>query len=736
MFLLQISDLHDTMNIVSRFICALFPRIQGRKGVQMMKARRMPTTMLMTDMSSLYGYIYCMLVSEGLSGMPIYGGALYMVGRVTTVFAQSFSAEAVAYLPKAIRRLRIPLLILLLLVSIFLVVVYPMTFSTVQMWLIFSVVLSMQLRDSLCQRMGHLCLNGRMETSAFLCLSGALHGCMMALQALIMAVNLPISLSIPMMLGYFLCSIASFYATYSAYEKRAELPPVTQEEANLTVDTIRRANALTAFERLSIGLVTAMEMTLIVMYTFLATTAEQMLVRMALAVITTLVCQEVAEICLHRRERKRQSELITMLLLGMFLWLYGLWIFSRMLRSSSLDIPITYFCMALCSVGCEICSACLMRLEDPMNAVAAFASGQHLAGYRQMRLVSHETATLLGQMLALAALTVLCIVYGKQLPATPEKLIEGFQPIMVLPALMTVVAALLCVLRFPLSNRYMQKVLRFLHIREAGEENKALEKQLEDVVIKHHVQPLGIRFLMALLRPVFRHTVKGAENIHPDENNPIVFLCNHGEIYGPVAGMLFCPVPVRPWVISDMSIDPDEVAQYVYKYTFSQIKWLGPLRWQLSKLCGPLSVWAMKSVECVPVYRHKPRELTTTFRKSVEAMQAGDNLLIFPENPDANPNHPGYEHGRPGELFAGFTMLAQVYYNKTGKRCRFVPAIAHKGTRTLSFGTEIVYDPDRHPIEERDRIVAEASRQMQALYDREDELEKKESKLGRRHAKT
>lgn len=48
---------------------------------------------------------------------------------------------------------------------------------------------------------------------------------------------------------------------------------------------------------------------------------------------------------------------------------------------------------------------------------------------------------------------------------------------------------------------------------------------------------------MAVMRPFFRHTVKGAENIHPDDSNPLVFLCNHGEIYGPVAGMLFCPVP-------------------------------------------------------------------------------------------------------------------------------------------------------------------------------------------------
>lgn len=136
--------------------------------------KKPPTTLLLTDMSSLYGYIYCMLISEGLSGMPLYGGALYMIGRVTTVFAQTFSPEEAIYLPKALRWMRIPLMILLLLLSLCLVVLYPMSFGSTQMWLIFSVVLSMQLRDSLCQRMGRLCLDGRMEQTTFLCLSGAL----------------------------------------------------------------------------------------------------------------------------------------------------------------------------------------------------------------------------------------------------------------------------------------------------------------------------------------------------------------------------------------------------------------------------------------------------------------------------------------------------------------------------------------------------------------------------------
>ena len=357
-----------------------------------------------------------------------------------------------------------------------------------------------------------------------------------------------------------------------------------------------------------------------------------------------------------------------------------------------------------------------------MVQVAQFASRGETAGYAPLRAAQRQLALLLGEMLALAALTALCFIGGHELPRDMQQLAASFQPIMVLPALLTVLAALLSVLRFPLTNRWMDKLARFLRLKEEGGDNPALEKQLENVVVKPHRQPFGTRMLMAVLRPLFRHQLKGAENIVPDVNNPIVFLCNHGEIYGPVASMLCMPVPVRPWVISEMAVSKEEVSAYVYKYTIGPATWLGPLRWPLARLLGPISIWGMNQLESIPVYRNKPRELMTTFRTSVEALQAGDNLLIFPENPDADRDHPGYEHGGMGELYRGFVMLAQVYYNRTGKRCRFLPMYAHKGLRTLSFGTEIVYDPDNEPMAERDRIVEEAHAQMTALAEREDAL--------------
>ena len=185
--------------------------------------------------------------------------------------------------------------------------------------------------------------------------------------------------------------------------------------------------------------------------------------------------------------------------------------------------------------------------------------------------------------------------------------------------------------------------------------------------------------------------------------------------------MLYIPVPIRPWVISEISIDPEEMAQYVYQFTISRQRWLPEkLKMPIARLIGPISVWAMNQLESIPVYRNKPSQLMTTFRQSVEAMQAGDNLLIFPENPNAREENHGYERSGVGELFSGFTMLAQIYYHRTGKRCRFLPMFAHKNMRTMTFAPPITFDPDNDPMIERDRIVGYVTEQMTRISREED----------------
>lgn len=680
--------------------------------------------------SSLYAFIYCMMASQLLVDMPIFGGALFMCSRVAAAFYASFTRERSAYLPGKALAWKRGMLIMLLLLNLCVVVVYPIRLDSPSLWMLFALVLVMFVRAVVTWRLMRLSLHGGMEEKRFVTLLSLEQGLLLLIMAAIYLVNLPMDKALFMLGGYVLCAAVELYDQLKSrawQNSRDSAPPQVARE---TMQTLSRTNAYTTYEKLAALVQIAQEITLVLLYTFLAVTASDMLWYMVLALGCTLVVREGAEWVLGWREKHGKPNDPTYLMLaGLVVWLYGLIVFNRMLGGGAAGMAYVYICLGLCTAGSTMCSTCMGRMEQAMAAVARFTSGGEMPGFGRVREAIQEFATLLGQMLALATLTVLCFAAGKNLPRDLAQLADYFQPVMVLPAMLTVMAALFSVLKFPLSSRHMKKLGRFLRLKDAGGDNPALRRQLESVVVQRHSQPFFLRSLMALLRPFYRHELKGVENIVQDDENPLVFLCNHGEMYGPIVCMLYIPVPIRPWSISEMVMDKHEVADYVYKYTISRQKWLPEgLKRPIANLIGPLSVWVMGQLESIPVFRNKLRELMKTFSLSVEAMEAGDNLLIFPENPDGVEQGKGYERAGIGEMFRGFAMLAPIYYNKTGKRCRFLPMFAHKGMRTLSFGTPIEYDPDYPPNEERDRIVDAVTEQMKALAQREEALYQQKKK--------
>ena len=54
--------------------------------------------------SQLYGYIFCMLVSNALTDMPLFGGALYLCGRMILVSGWVFSKSSRKLLPGNARK--------------------------------------------------------------------------------------------------------------------------------------------------------------------------------------------------------------------------------------------------------------------------------------------------------------------------------------------------------------------------------------------------------------------------------------------------------------------------------------------------------------------------------------------------------------------------------------------------------------------------------------------------------
>lgn len=217
--------------------------------------------------------------------------------------------------------------------------------------------------------------------------------------------------------------------------------------------------------------------------------------------------------------------------------------------------------------------------------------------------------------------------------------------------------------------------------------------------------------VIGILRPFNRHTMVNLDHIHQDQDNPLVFLGNHAEIYGPIASALCFPVPVRFWVISHMMFRKQDVRKYLYENTFSKKTFLPVfVRKLLAHILGWLSVNIMSSLRAIAVYRDSTMKLRQTLRESVEALQDGDNLMIFPEHPEGK-----YVKNGISELSPGFLMLAEAWWKKSGKKLRIMPVYANRDKRTFTFGEEIQYNPENGYASEQERILREVYDQLLEL---------------------
>jgi len=157
--------------------------------------------------------------------------------------------------------------------------------------------------------------------------------------------------------------------------------------------------------------------------------------------------------------------------------------------------------------------------------------------------------------------------------------------------------------------------------------------------------------------------------------------------------------------------DPKKVRAYMYENTFSKKTFLPVfVRKFLAFFLGWMSVNVMNALRAIAVYRDSPMKLRQTLRESVEALEHGDNLMIFPEHPEDK-----YEKGGVSEFSPGFLMLAEAWWKKSGKKLRILPVYASREARTFTFGNEIVYEPENGFAAEQERVLKDAREQMLRL---------------------
>lgn len=199
-----------------------------------------------------------------------------------------------------------------------------------------------------------------------------------------------------------------------------------------------------------------------------------------------------------------------------------------------------------------------------------------------------------------------------------------------------------------------------------------------------------LRFLIWLF---FQKTrIHGAEKL-PDE--PCIIVGNHAQMNGPLVAELHLPGRKEIWCAGQM-MKRDEVAAYAFADFWSfKPKWTLPFYRLLSHLIVPLSVCLFNNAHTVPVY-HDAR-LRTTLRESLDFLDRGENLVIFPEH-NVPYNHIVYD------FQDRFIDLARMVYRRTGKALCFVPLYVAPALKLAQFGEPLRFDPAAPLDAERARL--------------------------------
>lgn len=644
----------------------------------------------------LFNYLYCLLASTVLVERPLLGGALYMAAQVTASGGRILRRDALKSLRPLPRISLILLAVLCLVLSLGLLLVYPFSVNLPHLWVLFAVIILVRSRFALVIRLHRYGARRSLTRVQRMVRLVELELVVAGLLAMILFLSQPTDTSWYLLGGFILTSMLEGYAITAS-------PVVQHESATPTdpaseTDALSKVNAVRTFRVASSITLTALQVSMILIYTLIAVTAGDLLLCMGIAFVFTYIPCRITQRVLHS-PRNQDRDPTNVLLVGLSLWLASLVTLAQhLMRTPGIW---AYATLAGCTAGTTVALSALRKLDSNMQEVVAFATGSRPG--HSLELVREAQASLsgmVGQMIALIGLSLL-VFFTESVSAIS---LQTLQPSLLIPAAVLVLAALLAAFRLPMDKQVAQKLHRFLLLKDNGETNLPLQKQLEDRIVKVNHRHYGIKLIMLVLRPFFYIKLQGKENVHLDQDIACVFACNHGELYGPIVTNLYIPYSFRPWVISEMT-DKDEVANYIYTFTIKRQRWLPErIKLPLSKMLAPFLAWIMHSIESIPVYRNDPRKLILTLRASAAAMEAGDNLLIFPENPNPQGEQQGYLQDGIGEFFSGFVTVAQLYERRTGKCAQFYPLYADKKKRLLTFGQPVRYNPDNAPADEQIRI--------------------------------
>jgi hypothetical protein len=110
---------------------------------------------------------------------------------------------------------------------------------------------------------------------------------------------------------------------------------------------------------------------------------------------------------------------------------------------------------------------------------------------------------------------------------------------------------------------------------------------------------------------------------------------------------------------------------------------------------APIAVIVFNNANCIGVY-HDAR-IISTFRETVDTLQRGGSVVIFPE-------HDPPRNNILSDFQDRFVTVARQYARRSGKALRFVPMYLAPALKTMYLGEPVVFNPDAPPKDECRRV--------------------------------
>lgn len=203
------------------------------------------------------------------------------------------------------------------------------------------------------------------------------------------------------------------------------------------------------------------------------------------------------------------------------------------------------------------------------------------------------------------------------------------------------------------------------------------------------------RLIRALVQ--FFYPKTAVEYLHEIPNEPVIYVANHAQMHGPIACELYLPGQHCTWCAGEM-MQLQTVPDYAFRDFWSHkprySRWFFRL---LSYMIAPLSVVVFNNANTIGVY-HDNRILST-FRQTVQHLQQGCSVVIFPEcDTPANAIVNAFQER--------FVDVAKLYYKRTGKEVLFVPLYIAPKLGTMYVGEGVRFDAAQ-PLEPQRRCITQ-----------------------------